>query len=246
MKSFNFKEEDTEGLLTLEAIRNAAKFNRWMYDQVAPYLIGDILEIGSGIGNISDFFIQHNAKITLSDVRESYCKVLSTRFPIYTQANPVKHIDLVATDFESRYSDLLEKFDAVFALNVIEHIEQDQLALKNLNLLLKPKGKVVILVPSHPKLYNRIDKNLHHFRRYDSQQLENKIITAGFSIDKTSGFNALGILAWWISGNLFQSTQIRNSQMHFYDRLVPLAKLIDKIFMKRIGLSIITYATTLK
>ena len=44
---------DEEGLETLNAIANANLFNEWMYSRIAPYCSGHILEIGSGIGNIS-------------------------------------------------------------------------------------------------------------------------------------------------------------------------------------------------
>ncbi len=49
------KEIDIEGEDTLIAIAKADKFNFWMYSQLRPFLQGNILEIGSGIGNISDF-----------------------------------------------------------------------------------------------------------------------------------------------------------------------------------------------
>ena len=61
MKEFQFKVEDKEGLNTLETISKADKFNRWMFDTISPYCKGRILEIGSGIGNISQFFINVNA-----------------------------------------------------------------------------------------------------------------------------------------------------------------------------------------
>ena len=100
MTTFNYKEEDPEGLLTLEAIRDADQFNRWMYDQVAPWMQGEILEIGSGIGNLSEYFIRDKAKITLSDIRENYCSLLESRFPEYVANNLVRKIDLVAPNFK--------------------------------------------------------------------------------------------------------------------------------------------------
>ena len=67
-----YKEVDFEGEETLKAIANANKFNAWMYQTIKAYCEGDILEIGSGIGNISKYFIADKKSITLSDIRSQY------------------------------------------------------------------------------------------------------------------------------------------------------------------------------
>ena len=59
------KEIDLEGLETLSVIEKANKFNKWMYETIKPYSKGRILEIGCGIGNISEFFINDNFDIVL-------------------------------------------------------------------------------------------------------------------------------------------------------------------------------------
>lgn len=56
MKEFEFKAVDSEGEDTLNTIALAHRFNHWMYCSIKPFCKGKILEIGSGIGNISDFF----------------------------------------------------------------------------------------------------------------------------------------------------------------------------------------------
>src|SRR5262249_15137723 len=48
-------------------------------------------------------------------------------------------------------------FDAVIALNVLEHIEDDEAALRNMGLLLAPRGTLVIEVPAGPRLYDAYD-----------------------------------------------------------------------------------------
>lgn len=235
MEDFTFKEHDEEGLHTLEAIQDARNFNGWMYEEVVPYLSGNILEVGSGIGNISSFFIERKSEITLSDIRENYCSSLRQKFP----GKNVLKLDLVHPDFRSVYQSYLGKFDSVFALNVIEHIEDDVLALKNIFHLLKPGGKVLILVPAGPILYNKLDKGLFHFRRYTRSSLRQSISDAGFTIRKTWSFNALGIPAWITGGLLFREKEIKKGQMNTYDKLVPIARLLDQLTFRKIGLSVI-------
>ncbi|MBT8195246.1 MAG: class I SAM-dependent methyltransferase, partial [Bacteroidia bacterium] len=167
IKSFDYKEDDVEGLATLESIANADKLNEWMYNEVAPYASGRVLEIGSGIGNISKFFIINNWDITLTDIRDHYCDKLRDRFSDHSNLREVRNIDLVHANFENEYPDILNSFDFIFALNVVEHIEEHELALANAKKLLTKEGKVFILVPAFQTLYNQFDKELYHYRRYN-------------------------------------------------------------------------------
>lgn len=243
MTHFSYHDDDLEGLLTLEAVGRAVRFNRWMYDQVAPFLSGEILEVGSGIGNISAFFIEQNARITLSDIRSHYCDALNKRFQNPDILKTVINLDLVHPDFKILYKNLEASFDSAFALNVIEHIEMDHLAMKNLNWLLKPGGKIVILVPAGQSLYNKLDTHLEHYKRYSKKSLQQLFVESGFKVENTKYFNALGIPAWWFSGTILQNRIIKEGQMDLYEKIVPLAKLMDALLFNGIGLSVIGYGT---
>lgn len=235
MGNFNFKEHDEEGLHTLEAVAKAGRFNRWMFEQVQPWMKGQILEVGSGIGNISRFFIDEGADITLSDIRTSYCEALRTSFP----SRPVQMLDLVHPQFSTEYAPLLGRFDSAFALNVVEHIEDDVLAMQNLVTLLRPGGTVLILVPAGPWLYNSIDSGLEHFRRYTPSRLQTLFYAAKLSVDRCWMFNALGIPAWIYGGWFARKREIEGGQMNAYDKLVPLARVLDRLSFSRLGLSVI-------
>ncbi len=239
MSSFHFKEIDPEGLHTLEAISTAGRFNRWMFEQVQPYMRGRILEVGSGIGNISQFFIEQAADITLSDLRENYCEALRHHFP----GREVLNLDLVHPAFHQQYAALLGHFDSAFALNVVEHIDDDGLALKNMSALLKPGGRMLILVPAVPLLYNQIDRGLYHYRRYRMKQLLQLFAGCRLEVEQHWHFNALGIPAWITGGWLMRKKEIEKGQMNAYDKLVPFARILDKLTFNRIGLSVIAVGT---
>ncbi|MEO0470652.1 MAG: class I SAM-dependent methyltransferase, partial [Bacteroidota bacterium] len=166
-RTFSYKEIDLEGEETLKTISEANLFNDWMAATVEKNLIpGNILEIGSGIGNISKYFLEKGWQMSLSDIRENYCGHLQKHFSHYDSLQDIVQLDLVHPEFDSEYADQLGKYDNLYALNVIEHIEDDVLALANCKKLLKPGGRMVILVPAYQSLYNTFDENLFHFRRY--------------------------------------------------------------------------------
>ena len=222
---------------TLHAIGKADRFNRWMYEEVMNWMQGRILEIGSGIGNISSFFIAENRNITLSDIRPHYIEHLKQRFSSLP-AERVVQIDLVDPEFQVKFSHLQNSFNSAFALNVIEHIQNDRQALSNLHFLLQPGATFLMLVPSHPSLYNKLDHHLHHYRRYTETGGRQLFLDSGFSVEHSWFFNSLGIPAWWWGG-LGGNGEIRPSQMDFYDTLVPAIKFLDKATGRRVGLSLI-------
>jgi 2-polyprenyl-3-methyl-5-hydroxy-6-metoxy-1,4-benzoquinol methylase len=236
MTAKNNPSPDT-GFETLTAIAKAKAFNKWMFKTIQPFCRGNILEIGSGIGNISECFIETGYNITLSDVENFYVQKLKDRFP----QTHVLCIDLEQPEFFSRYNDLVKQYDTVFLLNVIEHINRDELAIQNCSALLKDAGTLIILTPAYPSLYAKLDKELHHFRRYTQHSLKNKVLKNGFTIEKKFHFNSLGI-AGWLYAKLFRLKKIPGGEMRVYNKLVWIAKFLDKLFFNKIGLSIIVIA----
>jgi SAM-dependent methyltransferase len=235
---FDFKILDAEGEETLRAIAEADKLNSWMFESIKPFCKGKILEIGSGIGNISNFFIKNNYSITLSDIRDNYCDALSNKFAHFKNCEAIINIDLVDEHFEAKYVHLLGAFDTVFALNVVEHIFDDNLALKNCSKLLKKGGNVIILVPAYNWLFNRFDKELDHYRRYNQQSLE-LVISQSFSIIHKQYFNFVGIFGWYLSGKVLNNKTIPKGQMKLYNSFVPIFRIIDKIIFNKMGLSVL-------
>jgi len=240
---FQFKESDDEGLETLQIISDAVKFNDWMYETIEPFCQGKILEIGSGIGNISERFISNNQDITLSEIRINYRTFLSDKFPLPAKEGKIVDLDLVHPQFTEIYKSLLNSYDTVFALNVVEHIKDDKTAIKNCNLLLKPGGTLIILVPAFQTLYNYLDKELYHYRRYTKQSLKSLFQINDIKISKSFYFNAAGIPAWFVSGRLQKNKTIPKGQMNFFNTLVPIFKMIDMLVMKQVGLSAICIGT---
>ena len=85
------------------------------------------------------------------------------------------------------------QFDAVVALNVLEHIEDDDLALRQMTRLLKPGGVLIVEVPQGPALFDYYDEYLRHFRRYTKGELLKKLQHTGLTIQHTA---AIGFLLY--------------------------------------------------
>lgn len=236
---FSFPDIDEIGIDTLDAISFAPRFNQYMFETIKPYCKGHILEIGSGIGNISKLFLQNNYNICLTDIRENYVGILKDKYA--DQASGIYNMDIVSNDFEDKFKDKFETFDTIFALNVVEHIEDDNLAIVNMKKLLKPNGTMIILVPAYQWLYNSFDVALEHYRRYTRKKLVN-LMSQNLSVNHSQYFNCFGMLGWFVSGKILKKKTIPRNQMELYDKLIWVSKTIDKAVMNKIGLSTICVA----
>ncbi len=237
--NYNYKEFDAEGLQTLEAVAKADKFNCWMYETIKPFCQGEILEVGSGIGNISIFFLENGSRITVSDIRQNYREELTSKFSSYNNLEGVIDLDIVAENFESKYEHLIGKYDTVFSLNVLEHIKDDLLAIKNYRSLLKKNGKLIILVPAQKILYNSLDKELYHYKRYNKNELTNLYQKNNIKLIHSQYFNIVGMIGWFYTGTIRKKKIIVSSQMKLFNRFVGIFKFIDKVLINRTGLSVV-------
>ncbi len=82
-----------------------------------------------------------------------------------------------------------KKFDLIFLLDVIEHLDDDEKALKSLQKYLKTDGKIIITVPAYQFLWSSHDEVNFHKRRYKLKKLTTKLKNNGYQILYSSYFN---------------------------------------------------------
>jgi SAM-dependent methyltransferase len=136
-----------------------------------------ILEIGCGNGSVLTYLKQNGLNMEGGDVfREGlqYCRRRAGEVPLY-------QIDVTALPFKENY-DIAGLFD------VIEHLDDDEKALKEVYQALKPGGTLIVTVPAHQFLWRRADKLARHKRRYSRKELIAKLERNGFTIRKVSYF----------------------------------------------------------
>lgn len=102
---------------------------------------------------------------------------------------------------------LNKKFDIVIASDCLEHIEDDESALKNWNNLLTNNGTIIIFVPAFMSLWSHHDKVNMHFRRYTLKELKNKMEHNGLEIKKSSFWNFFLFLPVYIFRKIENKTK---------------------------------------
>lgn len=218
----------------LESLAQVDKYNKWIVSKFERYLVKNILELGSGLGNITLKIKDKGFNILPSDIDQSFLKSL-------------RKIDKRAI-----YLDVLnikiskKKFDTIIAINVLEHLDDDIQSLKNIYNLLTPQGILILLIPAHQFLFGSYDRMVGHFRRYSKKDLSQKLLKTGFRIKKINYHNKLSALGWFINARLLNRKSFPKYQLYLINLLVPLIDLIDKIIPFDFGLSIICIARKTK
>jgi ubiquinone/menaquinone biosynthesis C-methylase UbiE len=109
--------------------------------------------------------------------------------PLMTLADRLSGVPLLQFDLQ-RCPLPDECVDAVTVLNVLEHIEHDDVALRQIWRILKPGGVAHVEVPAGPHLYDIYDEQLLHYRRYRLHRLVDQARDAGFHTLKATHLGA--------------------------------------------------------
>ena len=233
MSSVEYQSETIaySGIDNLEVMREAKNYNAFLISQVsnAAREAKLALDFGAGLGA---FAIPLRATERTVDTVETDPDLKSELsghgFTVYTHTS-----DLPPA-----------KYDFIYSLNVLEHIEDDRAVIEEFHRLLAPGGRVYIYLPAFNLLWSSMDEKVKHFRRYDRRELEEKIKSAGFRIEKCryvdfTGF--LATLAFKLIGN--KKGDLNRNSIQIFDRLIfPLNAILDPVFGRMLGKNIFVVA----
>jgi SAM-dependent methyltransferase len=182
-----------------------------------------ILEFGAGKGEFINRFKTGRGMETLAvESDASYRQILSKNHATF-----------------ERLVDVTFNPDFLFMIDVLEHMEEDEILLRQLHDKLKIGGGLFIYVPARMELYSAFDKSIGHYRRYSKLELMEKVKRAGFSIEDCRYHEMLGYAASAIHNKLIGIKEPGAFSILLYDYcFVPLTTLIEKLINPPIGKSL--------
>jgi SAM-dependent methyltransferase len=223
---------------TLDRISKLDAMNCWIVDMVRPYLGRRVLEVGCGIGNLTGSFLGGELLVSV-DIRDEYVQAVRERFGGDEARFKSLKLDIAADPVD----ELREYgFDTVICLNVLEHIEDDVEALRKMFEVLRPGGRLLLLVPALRALYGSLDVYVEHYRRYERRELVVKLRQTGFSVERIVFMHLAGAFGWWLNSRILKAKILPETQIGLYDRLVPLFRWMEERVRPPVGLSLVTVA----
>jgi len=190
-----------------------------------------VLEFGAGTGVLAEIWeSDYEISPTCVEIAPSLQKIL-IRKGFKTLENIAK---------------LTEEQSFIYTSNVLEHIEDDLGALRQIRSHLEIEGK-----PALPILFSDLDRRVGHFRRYRKRELISKVEGAGFQIEYCHYNDCLGVLASLalkMIGYKNKAGLGSKKSLIFYDNVVyPISIILDKIVFKHlIGKNLLLIATNPK
>ena len=115
-------------------------------------------------------------------------------------------------------------FDLVLATDIIEHVDDDAMALREINRILKPEGRALITVPAFQMLWGLQDDVSHHKRRYLARDLLQRANAAGMRVFSKFYFNYILFLPI-----LFARTVIRLGRVKMQSENELNSPLVNKV-----------------
>jgi glycosyltransferase involved in cell wall biosynthesis/phospholipid N-methyltransferase len=228
--------EDEYGSHILHSLERAQNFNRWMADAIEPFVGARVLEIGAGIGNITTWLLPRDFYLA-SDINPNYLDYLKN-LAIGKPYLKVARLDLEDAEGFTPWG---ERFDTVVCLNVLEHVRDPLLALRNMHGALAPGGRLVLYVPQGQHLYSSLDEVLGHRCRYSREMLTEELRTTGFELETLRDFNHFGVPGWILNGRVLKRRHFSRNQLKIFNVLVPLIRRVDALAPGR-GLGLIAVA----
>jgi SAM-dependent methyltransferase len=133
---------------------------------------------------------------------------------------------------------------SIYSLNVLEHIEDDDSALRDLFTVLRPGGRLILYVPAFSLLFSEMDRRVGHLRRYRARTLRGKVEAAGFRVVESRYVDSLGFVAALLYRILVRDGNLNERSISLYDRFVfPASRILDRAVSKWWGKNLLLVAT---
>jgi len=217
----------------LELFKLAKNWKRYFSGKIQKFISGEVLEVGAGVGATTEVLKNKEFKKWVClEPDPTLCSEMKDFFSSNSLLNS-------STILNGTLEDVSSKFDTILYIDVLEHIEDDSKEVHMAFERLNPNGNLIILVPAFNSLYSEFDKEIGHFRRYTKGMLF-KLIPNGGNVQYFQYLDSLGFVASLANKFFLRQSNPKPSQIRFWDSfLVPVSKVLDKLFFYSFGKSLI-------
>lgn len=212
----------------LEATRCLDNYNRHicsLFSKYAPQ--GELLDFGAGIGVLASLMsARHRVRCLEPDLSMAN-HLRSLGYTVYVDPNQIES----------------KSISYVYSSNVLEHIEDDESALREIYRVLEPGGRLAIYLPAFQFLWTEMDSHVGHYRRYSRSSILNKTKRTGFRTIDSFYVDSIGFFAtlFYKGQKVYRPPQLR--ALRVFDKAVfPASKVLDRLTRRTFGKNLFVIA----
>ena len=219
----------------LDVFARAQNWKRYLAAQMASFVFGDVLEVGAGIGAITQALAQLPRRTwTCLEPDAGLAQRLNSAVRAMAGPDRISVIIGALRDLPSAAN-----YDCILYVDVLEHIEKDGAEVSAAVAMLRRGGHLVVLCPAHNWLYTPFDRAIGHYRRYDRRRFQS-LQPPSASMVRLRYLDSVGLGASLGNRLFLRSASPTQAQVLFWDRvLVRASVLLAPLLGYRVGKSII-------
>jgi len=219
----------------LELFAEAVHWKRYFRSAIADRLVGDVLEVGAGIGETARHLLDGRQRSWLCLEPDER---LGTRLRAWAEAGDVAPLPTVQIGTTADL-DPSSRFDTILYIDVLEHIEDDRAEIARAAELLAPRGALIVLSPAFQQLFSDFDRSVGHFRRYTRASLA-EVMPPSVRQVRLRYLDSVGFLASLSNRALLRQALPTRRQIALWDRvMIPASRVLDPLLARSFGRSVL-------
>lgn len=219
----------------LTLFSEARNWKAYFARHLAPFLHGDVLEVGAGMGGTTRALFDGKQSSWLCLEPDP---ALAAKLRENLRTNPRSPQPEVAVGTLDDL-DPARTFDAILYIDVLEHIEDDRAELARAARRLNPGGTLIVLAPAYSFLFSEFDRAVGHFRRYTSSSLS-AVFPSDLHFEYGIYLDSVGMLTSLVNRFVLKQGTPKPSQIKMWDRvLVPISRIVDPLVLLSFGRSVV-------
>ncbi len=219
----------------LELFAAAHNWKSYWSSQIRPFVTGDVLEVGAGIGTNTPYLDQGGDRTWVCLEPDS--RLVAQLSENLAQAGGKREYEILCGTVQTLKPN--RKFDTIVYIDVLEHIEKDRDELQAASSRLRMGGRIIVLSPAHQQLFTPFDAAIGHFRRYNRPMLRS-ISPKGVQLERLIYLDSLGLLLSSANLLLLRQSMPTKGQLRVWDQLViPISRILDPCTVHSVGKTIV-------
>ena len=228
---------DATDIGCLQELARMPNYQRWIIEEIEPWLRGSVLEVGAGIGTMTPYLAAVSGVTdvcALEPHADAYGQLTRVCDGIEGASATLGTVEVLGD----------RRFDTVVYINCLEHIRDEEGELRRVQKhLAGPDAHLIIFSPALEFLYGELDRVSGHWRRYSRPSLLAAVQHAGYGVVRARYVDVLSIAPYWLSNRVLKRNSIGDMSIDIYDRYyVRAARLLHKAVRSPLGKSLMCIA----